>query len=214
MDTPTKDEWKARLAPALSSSLEAVGEALMQASLVQNWLRSASTAAADDLGQTPGMQAEMTGYVRMKKELQEALPQLAAAVDELTNGWGHLDVEWRPLQPTQSRVYVAFDCNFSVSVFCRLPECTPAAVREALSTVADALPRGEPFPNRPNEVTGLVASEQTRIGVRVKEHLRQDRSGRHRTVTLLPPDHSALENLDETDATRRLHHLLCAENDE
>lgn len=186
----------------------------MQANPVQNWLRSASTAAAEGLGPTPGMQAEMTGYARLKRELQEALPQLAAAVDELTNGWGHLDVEWRPLQPTQSRVYVAFDCDFSVSVFCRLPECTPTAVREALSTVADALPQGEPFPNRPNKVTGLVASEQTKIGVRVKEHLRQDRSGRVRTVTLLPPNQSVLENLDETDATRRLHHLLCAESAE
>jgi hypothetical protein len=207
----TKDEWKARLTPHLSSSLETVSDVIMQATPVQNWLRSASTAAAEGLGQSQDMKSEMAGYVRMKNELEEALPQLVAAVDELTNGCGHLDVEWRPLQPTQSRVYVAFDRNFTVSLFYPLSECTGEATREALSTVADALPQGDPFPNRPNEVTGLVASEQEAVGVRMKEHLTQDRGGRYRIVTLLPPDRSALENLDVSEATRRLLHLLCAD---
>lgn len=211
MDSLTKDEWKDRIAPHLSSSLDSVSEAIMQAAPVQSWLRSASTEAAEGLGRPSGMQAQMSGYLRMRNDLEEALPELVAAVDDLTYGCGHLDVEWRPLQPTQSRVYVSFDRDYTVRVFCPLEKCTTEAARDVLATVADTLPEGEPFPNRPNTVTGLVATEHRGIGVRVKEHLTQDRSGRYRTVTLLPPDQSPLENLDGREATRRLLRLLCSE---
>jgi hypothetical protein len=202
------DDWKARIEPHLSTSLQTVSEKLTQSEPVQAWLRSASTKAAEGLGQQRGMQAEMQGYVRMKDDLEETLPNLMTAVREATAGCGAVDLDWRSLQPSLSRVYVAFDCDFDVDLFVRLDECSANVAREALATVVDALPEGEPYPNRPNTVTGLVARDGTGVGVRVKEHLQSDRS-RRRSVVLLPPDSAPAENLSAGEASRRLLRLLC-----
>jgi hypothetical protein len=204
----SKDDWKARIAPHLSTSLQTVSDRITQTEAVQSWLQSATMKAAEGLGQQSGVQGEMMGYMRMMDDLEASLPALSAAVDELTEGCGTVDLHWRPLQPNFSRLYVDFGRDFTVKVFVRLDECTPEAAREILSTVGEALPRGDPFPNRPNTVTGLAAREGVGVGVRAKEVLRDDGS-RGRSITLLPEDQSPLENLSTADAARRLVRLLC-----
>ena len=210
MASLTKDDWKNRIAPHLSTSLQTVSEKITQTEAVQTWLHDASMEAAAGLGQMSGVQAEMQGYMRMMDDLDAELPELVAAVEELTDGCGHVDLHWRPLQPNFSRLYVGFDRDFNVKLFVRLSDCTTDVAREAIATVADALPKGEPFPNRPNTITGLAAHEGRSVGVRAKEHLREGGAGTYQTITLLPPDREPLEKLELAEASRQLHQLLCS----
>ncbi len=209
-DLSTED-WKTRIEPHLSTSLRAVSDQITQTEAVQSWLQSASMKAAEGLGQTSGMQGEIRGYMRMMDDLEKALPNLVDAVADLTEGCGEIDLHWRPLQPNFSRLYVDFDRDHSVKLFARLADCTLGAARETIGTVAGALPKGEPFPNRPNTVTGLVARDGAGIGVRLKEYLRENQS-KDRSVTLLPPDASPIENLSEPEAAQRLVRLLCSDD--
>jgi hypothetical protein len=156
-----------------------------------------------------GVQGEMMGYMRMMDDLEDSLPNLLEAVAELTDGCGTVDLHWRPLQPNFSRLYVDFDRDFTAKLFVRLDDCDRATTREALHTVAAALPKGEPFPNRPNTVTGVVARDGVSVGVRVSEHLREDGSTAH-SVTLLPEEQSPHENLAAGEAARALLQLLCS----
>jgi len=206
--SPSVDDWKARIAPHLSTSLQTVSDKITQTEAVQSWLHTASMEAAEGLGQMSGMQGEMMGYMRMMDALAETLPNLLTAVDDLTEGCGTVDLHWRPLQPNFSRLYVDFDRDYSVTLFVRLGDCTREAAQDALRTVAEALPGGEPFPNRPNTVTGLVARNGVGVGVRVKEHLREN-GGTARSVTLLPEDHTPLEHLGAAEASRELLQRLC-----
>ena len=204
------DDWKARIAPHLSTSLQTVSEKITQTEAVQSWLHSASMEAADGLGQMSGVQGEMMGYMRMMDDLEDTLPNLLEAVADLTEGCGSVDLHWRPLQPNFSRLYVDFDRDFTAKLFVRLDDCTEAAAREVIQTVAAALPKGEPFPNRPNTVTGMVARNGVGAGVRVKEYLREDQTTTQ-SVTLLPDDESPLENVAIGEAERALLRLLCSE---
>lgn len=206
---PSKDEWKARFQPFLSSSLQTVSERLTHAPPVQAWLRKASTKAAEGLQQSPGLQGEMMGYMDLTNDLEETFPALVDAVREATDGCGRLDLDWRPLNPTLSRLYIAFDRDLTVALFCRLSACNQEAARDALDTVRAALPEGEPFPNRPNTVTGLVARNGTSLGVRIKDHRGADQ-GRYRTVTLLAEERSPLDGLAPSDAERALLQFFCS----
>ena len=205
---PSKEDWKARIAPHLSRSLRDVSDAITRTDAVQQWLHDASMEAAEGLGEVSGMQGEMQGYMRMMNALEDQFPELLDAVDELTEGFGQVDLHWRPMNPNFSRVKVTFDREFTVKLFVRLDGRTPEAARTALATVGDALPEGDPFPNRPNTVTGLVAHDGTCLGVRIREHLSEEGQGRYRTVTLLPETGDALENLSEQDAAEHLRQLL------
>jgi len=207
--SPTKEEWKARIEPHLPTSLQTASEKITQTEAVQTWLQEASMAAAEGLGQMQGMQGEMMGYMRMMDELDDALPELIAAVDDLTDGCGDVDLHWRPLQPNFSRLYISFDREYTVKLFVRLDACTDDAVHAALDTIAEALPKGEPFPNRPNTMTGLVARDGRSIGVRVSEHLREEGSGTTRSVTLLPDEEQPKEGLSRSEAVRQLRQVLC-----
>jgi hypothetical protein len=204
----TKEDWKARIQPYLSTSLREVSDAITRTEVVQNWLHDASMEAAEGLGGVSGMQGEMQGYMRMMNALEDRFPELLVAVDELTEGCGQVDLHWRPMNPNFSRVKVTFDRDFTVKLFVRLDTPTLEAARTALHTVADALPEGDPFPNRPNTVTGLVAYDGSCLGVRVREHLGDEGQGRYRTVTLLPEDRDDIENLSEDEAARKLRQLL------
>lgn len=204
----SKEDWKARIKPHLSTSLREVSDALTRTDVVQQWLHDASLEAAEGLGGVSGMQGEMQGYMRMMNALEDRFPNLLDAVDELTEGCGTVDLHWRPMNPNFSRVEIAFDCDFTVKLFVRIETLSPKATRSALATVADALPGGEPFPNRPNTVTGLVSHDGTCLGVRLREHLSEDGQDTYRTVTLLPDTRDNIENLSESDAADRLRQLL------
>jgi len=204
----SKDDWKARIEPHLSTSLRDVSEALTRTDVVQDWLHDASMEAAEGLGDVSGMQGNMQGYMRMVDALEDRFPELLEAVDELTEGCGQVDLHWRPMNPNFSRVKVAFDRDFTVDLFVRVADPTTEAARSAIETVAAALPEGDPFPNRPNTVTGLVGYDGSCLGVRVREHLGEDRQRRSRTVTLLPKDRDDIENLSLEDAARPLLQVL------
>jgi len=206
----TTDDWKSRIEPHLSSSLRAVSDTITRTETVQSWLQRASMEAAEGLGGMSGLQGEMQGYMNMMADLEESLPHLVTAVDDLTEGFGRVDLNWRPLQPNFSRLYVAFDRDYTVKVFTHLEACTAEAARDVLATVAAALPEGDPFPNRPNVVTGLAARDGHGVGVRVKEHLREDGAGTRRSVTLLPEDREPREDLPPAEAPRALLRLLCS----
>ena len=204
----SKEDWKARIEPHLSTSLRAVSDDITRTNVVQEWLHDASMEAAEGLGQVSGMQGSMQGYMRMMNALEDRFPELLAAVEDLTGGCGHVDLHWRPTNPNFSRVEVAFDRDFSVDLFVRLEALTTEAARSMIDTVAEALPDGSPFPNRPNTATGLVGYDGSCLGVRVREHLADDGQGRYRTVTLLPKDEDDVNLRSLQDAARRLSQVL------
>jgi len=209
MSNPSKSDWKARIEPHLSTSLQTVSDKITQTEAVQSWLHTASMEAAEGLEHTSGMQGEMMGYMWMMDDLEAELPELLAAVDELTEGCGEVDLHWRPLQPNFSRLKITFDRDYTVTLFVRLEECTRKAARGAVRSTAEALPGGEPFPNRPNTVTGLVARDGRGIGIHVKEFLGEDR-GTYRLVTLRPPGEPPIENRSQEEAAQDLVRLLCS----
>lgn len=209
----SKDDWKAHLDAALSDSLRAVSDRITRVPAVQEWLRTASMEVAEGLGSASGVQGEMQGYMRMRNALEDRFPELVAAVEELTEGCGHVDLHWRPMNPNFSRVEVAFDRDVRVDLFVRLADLTPEAARDALYTVVEALPDGAPFPNRPHTVTGLVAHDGTALGVRVREHMAEEGQGRMHTVTLLPASGDALEKLSGPEAVERLLQELSSADD-
>lgn len=206
----SKSEWKARIEPPLSTSLRAASDAIMRTDVVQAWVHEAAREATEGLAPPSGMQSEMRGYLQMRDALEERFPELVNAVDELTEGCGQLDLQWRPTNPTLSRVQVTFDCDFSVDLFVRLASSTPEAARTAIDTVADALPEGPPFPNRPNTATGLIGHDDSCVGVRVREQLGEDRQRRYRTVRLLLNDRESLDRLSEEAAANRLLQVLAS----
>ncbi|WP_103027310.1 hypothetical protein [Salinibacter altiplanensis] len=204
----SQKDWNALLAPVLSTSVKAASERLMQTEEIRQWLRQASAEAAEGMRQRPDMRGEMQGYAQLKAAFDERFPALLNAVADLTEGCGTIGLDWMPMNPTMSRVEVDFHRELAVDLFTRLDAPTLEAARAALCTVEEALPDGTPFPNRPNTATGLVAHDGSCVGVRVREHLGDDPGSRHRTVTLLPEDQNALENLSAQDAVPRLLQLL------
>lgn len=189
------DDWIERLRPAFDDSLDAVSDRITSQAAVQRWLHDASFDAAASVAQYDGMQAEAMGYMHMVDDLEAQFPALVDAVRTLTDGCGTLDLNWRPLTPNFSRVYVDFRRDFTVKAFTRLDAPTREAAERAVQHVARRLPAGSPYPNRPHVVTGIVSCGGRCVGVRVKKHLGEGGATYH-TVTLFPP------NAPETDALR------------
>lgn len=196
-------EWKERLGPTLSVSLRETSEEMTKARPVQSWLHEASYEAAQDVARTTGSQAQGMGYMYMMDSLEATVPNLLAAVRDLTDGYGHVDLHWRPLSPGFSRLYVDFDWDTSVDVFIRLDEATADDARDGLRTVAEALPKGTPYPNRPNEATGLVAHDGNCVAARIHEHLGEKEST-YRSVSLIPKNGDASDPMSPSDAVRAL----------
>jgi hypothetical protein len=201
------ETWKERLAPHLSSSLREASEAMTSAAPVQAWLHEASFEAAQDVAHASGSQAQGMGYLYMIDTLETTVPNLLAAVRELTDGCGRVDLHWRPLSPSFSRLYIDFDWDASVDVFVRLTDATPEAVRNALRTVADALPGGRPYPNRPNEATGVVTHDGHGVAVRVLEHAGETDTT-YRTVVVLPKDGDPTDPVSPNQALRAVQSAL------
>lgn len=208
----TEQDWKDRIASHLYTSLDAASEVITRSEAVQTWLQHATTEAAQELRNVSGMQGQMRGYAQMMDALETELPNLVAAVDDLTDGYGHLDLHWRPLQPNFSRLYVEFDVDYSVDLCVRLSACTPSAAQDTLAAIADALPDGTPFPGRPNRSTGFVVREGRGLGVRVNEHLHRDQSATYQSITLLSPSGDTTETLSRSDVLEPLLQSLCDEH--
>jgi hypothetical protein len=106
-----------------------------------------------------------------------------AAVDELSEGCVTVDLHWRPLDPSFTRIDLRTTDDHDSNVLLRLDAATEAAIRDALQTLAAALPEGDPFPNRPHEATGAVAFDGQCLTVRLREHTADE--GTRRSVLLL-----------------------------
>ncbi len=200
----TTADWKERIAPLLSSSMREVSDHITSSQPVQQWLHEASFEAAQGLADMQGMQAEAQGYMRMMDDLDDTFPNLVRAVEELTDGSAEIDLDWRPLTPNFSRLYLNFDWDADVSVFCRLEERTPTTAREVLDTIAESLPQSDPFPNRPHNTTGVVAHDGRTIAVRITAHRGDQESPTVRRYHLLPKDGSPLEDVDRDRAVQGL----------
>jgi len=210
----TKADWIDRIEPHLSESLSSANDRINQSEPVQAWIRRASSEAAEAVPQSPapGMGEQMKGYAQMTSALELDLPALLEAVNELTDGFGHLELDWRPFNPSLSRLLIAFEDDFSVDVFCRLPACRRNSAQEVLQAIETVLPQGDPFPNRPNAATGFVVHDGNGLGVRVHDHLDQSGS-RYQTVSLLPLNQEPVTGLSRTDAVSPLLDRLCAPSD-
>jgi len=200
----TKDDWKDRIRPHLGTSLREASDRITQASPIQTWLHEASFEAARGVADMQGMQAEAMGYMHMIEDLDATFPELVAAVDELTDGTGTLDLDWRPLTPNFSRVTIDFDWEKDIKVFLRLSGRSREAAYEILDAVSDALPQSDPFPKRPNTATGVVAREGRALAVQAIESRESQEEPVSRTFTLLPKDRSPLEDVDRDRAARAL----------
>lgn len=201
--SPTKDEWLDRLHPLLHTSLDEVSERITSHPSVQSWLHDASYEAAQGLGGMPNMQAEAQAYGQMLDGLEEHFPALVEAVDALTQGCGQLDLHWRPLEPNYSRIYLRFERAFEIDLCYPLASITREDLTSAVRAVREALPKSTPFPNRPNEVTGLVIHDGVDVGVRYTDRVGDD-GQRWRRVTLLAEDREPLNDLTENDAVEAL----------
>jgi len=200
-------EWKDRLAPTLATSLRETSEAMTKPPPVQSWLHEASFEAAQDVAQTSGSMAQGMGYMYMVDTLPARFPNLMKAVRDLTEGCGRVDLHWRPLSPSFSRLYIDFGWEASIDVFVRLDAHSLSAIRDALETIAEALPSGTPYPNRPNEGTGLIAYDGACVAARVREHLGED-DGTYRSVVLLSKEGASSDPMSAADAVRQLAERL------
>ncbi|PEN15237.1 hypothetical protein CRI94_02865 [Longibacter salinarum] len=205
----TVSDWKDRIRPHLNASMQDVSDAITNAAPIQSWLHKASFEAAEGLAQMHAMQAEAMGHMRMLNDLEDSFPALCEAVDELTHGFGSLDIHWRPLTPNFSRIRITFDRDYSVGSFLTLEEPRPQAAQSLLETLRSTLPKGDPFPNRPHKVTGLVVYEEVPLGVRLHDRLADE--GRTVTVTLFPDGAKAVEDLPFMVAPRAIADYFTAE---
>ncbi len=209
-DALSVNEWMDRIRPHLSQSMQDVSDAITNAAPIQSWIHEASFKAVEGMGQMHAMQAEAMGHMRMLNDLHDTFPNLAEAVDDLTSGYGSLDIHWRPLTPNFSRIRVTFDRSYDVDAFDELDGHAPSDTQAMLESLAETLPKGAPFQNRPHEVTALVVCRDVPLGVRIREHLIDD--ARTRTITLLPDNAKPAEDLPWTVAHRAMADFFAAES--
>jgi hypothetical protein len=168
---------------------------------VQKWLREAGFEAARGLRGGDAM-AQAQAHGRMARDLKEQFPTLVEAVREATGGCGELALQWRPLHPNYSKVYLSFfDGAFDPDVFCALRSPALSAVRDALRAVREALPKGEPFAGQPNEAAGVLEHDGRCLGVRYRERASEKEGRPRRSVALVPaPGDETDEHTDEQAA--------------
>jgi len=211
-DALSVNDWMDRIRPHLSRSMQDVSDAITNAAPIQSWIHEASFKAVEGMGQMHAMQAEAMGHMRMLDDLHDTLPNLADAVDELTCGYGSLDIHWRPLTPNFSRIRITFDRPYDVQAFFELDEHAPSDTQAMLDSLAETLPKGAPFPNRPHEVTALVVYRDVPLGARIREHLVDET--RMKKVTLLPDNAKPAEGLPWNVAHRAMADFFAAESHE
>ena len=209
-DAPTRADWDRRLAPTGASTddvrildVEAAGERISRHAALGRWLRDAAFEAVEGLDEAGAAEARAHG--RMKRGLEEQFPALVEAVRDATGGCGHLNLQWRPLQPSYSKVRLVFDGDLEPDVFCALRRPALSAVQYALRAVTEALPKGAPFPNRPNTATGVFECDGRCLGVRYREHPGEgspDSDSPRRGVVLLPREGDATDEHPEGEAAR------------
>ena len=207
-DAPlSQAEWTQRLEPAFATSMRAVHEKITSESHVQRWLQRASFEAAQGLTAENHLQAEAEAHSRLLDDLTDTFPALVEAVTELTDGCGTLDLRWRPLNPNYSRIEVDFGRSFDIDVFYRCDTLDDDALQNALKRVHAALPESDPFPNRPQTATGLIAHDGDAVGFRWHKRLNDDGQP-WLTGTILPASGETIDNIRPGAAPKALKEAL------
>ncbi len=188
----------------MAGPLRAVSEAITSHADVQDWLRTAAFEAAMRLEGEADVQATSMAYATLLDDLEHRFPVLLEAVSKLTGGCARLALDWRPLYPQYSRLYLDFGVDFSVDRFYLLNDFSGCSF--AITAVSRGLPPGFPFPNRPNEANGIIAHGGRCVGLRIREH--NIGGGRRRTIAFLPMGYQPLENLSETEAAEALRQFF------
>ena len=203
----SKDEWQQHIKPLLERSLRQVQRAITNERHVQSWIRTASFEAAMGIRNPADVQAEANAYRHLLDDLNDTFPELVEAVGELTDGCGTLDVNWRPLSPEYTSLYINFGADYKVNIFCKLRAAVPKEARRALDLLARALPPSEPFPKRPNKAAGLLSLDNRCLGVRLFERHPGDEKP-HRSVTLQLDRQEPVRDLTPAEAPAQIIDLL------
>jgi hypothetical protein len=200
------DAWMARLSAPLRTSLRQASDAMTNQPGVQDWLRTASLEAAVEVGQQAGMQTASGAYSYLRDELRAQFAPLLDAVDTLTHGCGHVDINWRPLAPQYSTLVVAFGTEEDVAVWAPLDPPTPATTGAAGEALVRTLSKGLPFPKRPHVRHAMFTAPGACLLVRATDR-HAGPSRRSRTFAL-HADGSWVDKLDRaTFETRVLQHM-------
>lgn len=187
--------------------MRAVHEKITSEGHVQRWLQRASFEAAQGLTAANHLQAEAQAHARLLDDLTDTFPALVDAVRELTDGCGTLDLRWRPLNPNYSRIEVDFGRSFDIDVFYRCDTLDDDTIRDALKRIHGALPKSDPFPNRPQTATGLVAHDGEAVGFRWSKRL-NDEGKEWLTGTILPASGETIDNIRPGSAPKALMNAL------
>jgi hypothetical protein len=202
-DTRTRAEWKARLDRALEKPLRAAQELLTQYPAVQSWLQQAATEAAMAIGTSEDPTLWGTYYDQLQAGLEQAFPELAAAVQEATEGCARPILIWRADAPHLSTVTIDFGRSYNVDLFLRLPAVTLPILEQALNRIATFLPLEPPYPRRPHEITAILAYQGRCPALRLLEHITP--TGRKRTAQVFLPDQPPSAALTPEAALQRLY---------
>ena len=197
--SPSRTDWDERLASASTSTdglrivdVEEAETRITRHPYLQRWLRDASLEAGAEVRSTDAM-AQSRAHGRMQRKLKAQFPALVEAIQATTEGCGTLMLYWRPLSPGYSQLQITFPGEDDPDVFCALQTPALSTARRALEAIAETLPAGRPFPNRPNIASGVLSYEGRCLGVRYLAHLREDDTT-DRGVVLLPGDEATEEH--------------------
>jgi len=192
----------ARLATPLQTSLRQTSDAMTNQPAVQEWLRTASLEAAVEVGQQGGMQTASGAYSYLRDELQAQFAPLLSAVDTLTHGCGHVDINWRPLAPQYSTLVVAFGTEADVAVWASLDPPTLATAGAAREALMRTLPKGLPFPKRPHVRHAMFTAPGACLLVRATD--RHTGPNRRARTYALKADGSWIDELDPAPFEERV----------
>jgi hypothetical protein len=196
----------ARLSTPLQTSLRQASDAMTNQPAVQEWLRTASLEAAVEVGQQGGMQTASGAYSYLRDALQAQFAPLLDAVDTLTHGCGHVDINWRPLAPQYSTLVVGFGTDADVAVWASLDPPTPATAGAAREALMRTLPKGLPFPKRPHVRHAMFTAPGACLLVRATD--RHTGPNRRARAYALHSDGSWIDALDRaTFEERVLQHM-------
>jgi len=200
------DEWIARLSGPLQTSLRQASDTMTNQPAVQDWLRTASLEAAVEVGQQTGMQTASGAYSYLRDELRAQFAPLLDAVDTLTHGCGHVDINWRPLAPQYSTLVVAFGTEEDVAVWAPLDPPTRATAGAACEALIRTLPKGLPFPKRPHVRHAMFTAPGVCLLVRATD--RHTSPNRRTRALALHADGSWIDELDPAPFEERvLQHM-------
>ncbi len=181
----SKDEWIERLRGPLQRSMRRTSDRMTNHPAVQEWLRNASLEAAVEVGNLSDTEASARAYSFMREQLAEKFPSLLDAIHKLTHGHGTVDINWRPLAPQFSSLFLTFPPHDSIDISVPLETVNPDAISAATDRMIEALPKGLPFPKHPHTVDAMLTSSRIAVHARVED---RNEGGQRRVRNFMLPE--------------------------